>query len=225
MQPTFLPWAGYFNLIAQADHFVFLDDVQLEKQSWQTRNRLLISGQPHWVSLPIRNTGLIQTIAQTEVVADRRWKGTLAKSFAQAYGRHPYHADASEVISCLLDSNLTQLAELNETVIRYAAKRLGFATNFYRSSTLHSNGERSERLLNLCEQFKVNEYLSPRGAADYLAADGFSARTSVALRFQAYPVLPYSQRSNTGFIPSLSIVDVLANLGWVSSHKYVCQGI
>ena len=56
MQPTYLPWAGYFNLISQVDRFVFLDDVQFEKQSWQTRNRILLQGEECLISVPVRKT-------------------------------------------------------------------------------------------------------------------------------------------------------------------------
>ena len=53
MQPTYMPWAGYLHLIDQADVFVFLDDVQFEKQSWQNRNRVLVRGAPHWLTVPV----------------------------------------------------------------------------------------------------------------------------------------------------------------------------
>lgn len=225
MQPTFLPWAGYFNLIAQADHFVFLDDVQLEKQSWQTRNRLLMNGQVHWVSLPIRNVSLSQRIAETEVVADARWKGKMTRSFAQTYGRHPHFRDAEEVMSRLLDFGGRYLAEMNEMIIRFVAGRLDLAPAFYRASALPVGGARTERLLALCEHFGATEYLSPVGAADYLAEDGFAARAKAALRLQKFVPEPYKQAGSAEYVPSLSIIDVLANLGWEETRNYVCRGI
>jgi hypothetical protein len=225
MQPTMLPWAGYFNLIARASDFVFLDDVQLEKQSWQTRNRLLINGRAHWVSLPIRNVSLAQSIADTEVLASTQWKGKLSKSFLHAYGRHPYYSDAVEVLSCLLNRDCTQLAELNEEVIRLVAARLGLSPAFHRASALPVGGLRSDRLLALCGHFAADEYLSPLGAAEYLAQDGFVGRTQTKLRFQEFSASEYPQCGQKEFVPSLSIVDVLANLGWEGTYNYVCQGI
>lgn len=118
MQPTFLPWAGYFNLMAQADDFVFLDDVQLEKQSWQTRNRLAFGGQALWLPVPVRHTHLAQTIAETEVLHASRWRDKLARGFAQNYARHPHLADAREVLDTLLAQPAeARLAALNEAVI------------------------------------------------------------------------------------------------------------
>ena len=99
MQPSFLPWAGYFNLMARADDFVFLDDVQLEKQSWQTRNRWLIGGQVHWITVPVRHSHLAQTIAETEVVDTSHWRAKLARGFAQHYGRHRHAADAHAMLA------------------------------------------------------------------------------------------------------------------------------
>ena len=223
MQPSFLPWAGYFNLIAQADNFVFLDDVQLAKQSWQTRNRILVSGQVHWVSLPIRNVGLSQSLAKTEVIADARWLAKMESSFQQNYGRHPYFEDAREVLSRLRNDGRRQLAELNEDIIRFVADRLDLSPNFSRASALHVDGARTNRLVALCEYFEATEYLSPFGASDYLAEDGFEAQAKAALRLQQYAPANYRQAGREDFVPYLSIVDVLANLGWAGTRKYVCQ--
>ena len=63
MQPTFLPWAGYFNLIAEVDTFVFLDDAQLQKNSWHNRNQILLNHKKHWISVPVKRSNLGQTIA------------------------------------------------------------------------------------------------------------------------------------------------------------------
>ncbi len=151
MQPTFLPWAGYFNLMAQAEDFVFLDDVQLEKQSWQTRNRLLMNGQPKWISVPVRHERLAQTIVEPEVVDSAHWRGKLGRGFAQAYSKHPYYPDASEVLDLLVSHPATKLATLNEAVIRYVAARLGLTTRIHLASELGIAGIRSERLAAFCE--------------------------------------------------------------------------
>ena len=57
MQPTYLPWIGYFDLIAKADIFVFLDDVQFSRRSWQQRNRVLLDGKEMMLTIPTKNKG------------------------------------------------------------------------------------------------------------------------------------------------------------------------
>lgn len=224
MQPTFLPWAGYFNLIARADDFVVLDDVQLEKQSWQTRNRWINGGQVQWIIAPVKNTHLGQTIAETEVLDGRHWRDKLTKGFAMNYGRHPHYSAAKEVLDRLVTAPEYRLAGLNEAVIRFIAGRLGLATRFHRSSNLGVQGIRSDRLVALCQHFSAEEYLSPVGSAAYLAEDGFAGRSPARLRFQEFVPQPYPQKGSATFQSHLSVVDVIANLGWTKTRTYVETG-
>ena len=98
MQPTFIPWAGYFNLMSQVDNFILLDDVQLEKQSWQTRNLLLINGKAKWISLPVKRFSLSQTINRTVFFDTDRWRGKVMRSFEQNYAKHIYYDAARDIM-------------------------------------------------------------------------------------------------------------------------------
>ena len=224
MQPTFLPWAGYFNLMAQAHDFVFLDDVQLEKQSWQTRNRLVVGGEVRWVVVPVRNTHLAQTIRETEVLHGTHWREKFARGFVINYGRHPHFADAQQIVQALLACDALDLATFNECMIRFIAERLGLAPCLHRASGLQVEGLRSARLAGMCRHFQAHEYLSPVGSADYLAEDCFEELSPVPLRFQAYAPGPYPQKGCSGFHSHLSIVDVVANVGWHQARGYVETG-
>jgi hypothetical protein len=224
MQPTFLPWAGYFNLMAQADDFVFLDDVQLEKQSWQTRNRWLTGGQVHWITVPVRHTHLAQTIKATEVLDASHWRDKLLRGFNQHYGRHRHAADARDIIETLCSQSAQHLGDLHEAVIRMMATRLGLSPRLHRASALPATGQRSQRLVELCQALGAGSYLSPQGSADYLAEDGFATRSPASLRFQDYHPQPYHQTGVASFVSHLSIVDVVANLGWSGARHYVIEG-
>lgn len=225
MQPTFLPWAGYFNLMSQVDDFVFLDDVQLEKQSWQTRNRLLMNGCVQWISLPVRHSKLSQSIQETEVLDTGRWCKKLAIGFKHSYGKHSHYTAAREVLDLLTSQPGVNLSVLNETAIRYVAEQLGITARLHRAGELGVTGIRSARLIALCEHFSANEYLSPVGSADYLSEDGFAANTTAILRFQEYNPRPYPQKGSREFVSHLSIVDVIANLGWDGARQYVNNGV
>lgn len=225
MQPTFFPWAGYFNLLAQADDFVFLDDVQLEKQSWQTRNRVMIGGIPRWISVPVRHAHLSQTLAETQTMDATHWRDKLARGFALNYGRHSYYSHARDVIDFLLAEPIACLAELNERILRFIALRLQLTACMHRASEMGIVGVRSARLIALCEQFGAKEYLSPLGAAQYLEEDGFAVHSPARLRFQNYVPEPYLQKGSSDFHSHLSILDVIANLGWDFTSEYVRKGI
>jgi len=221
MQPTFMPWAGYFNLACHADHFVFLDDVQLEKQSWQTRNRLFINRKVSWFGVSIRHHGLSQTIHETEVSDKRRLGIKLTETFRQSYGRHPFYQDAADILAAFFDHEGENLAQLNINVIKYVFSKLALAPQTRLASETEVRGVRTSRLVNFCELCGVETYLSPIGSADYLAEDGFTDKTFVRLAFQDFTPAVYPQRNTDEFVSHLSILDVVANIGWEGARRYI----
>lgn len=221
MQPTVLPWAGYFNLMQRASDFVFYDDVQLEKQSWQTRNRLLLEGRANWITLPVVHAGLNQLISETQIAPRNIWVERVKKSFVRNYKNHPFYKDALCVVELLFDNPNENLAVFNESIIEFIAQKLNIKTRTHRSSELNVEGKRSDRLIGLCSHFNAEVYLSPVGAREYLELDGFIKRTSSELVFQNFLPKPYPQINSKEFVPHLSILDVIANLGWEQTRSYV----
>ena len=110
---------------------------------------------------------------------------------------------------------------MNINTICFVAEHLELCPTIYRSSELQIEGVRTDRLVKLCNHFRAGTYLSPVGATDYLAADGFTTKTSSSLVFQDFNPLPYPQANSKEFISHLSIVDVVANLGWEKTRDYV----
>jgi len=222
MQPTFFPWAGYFNLMAQADCFVFYDDVQLEKQSWQTRNRILLQGKAAWICVPVLHRKLDQTIDQTEVFDQSRWRQKLLRQLLHAYSRHSCREEMLLVANKLPAIPSRNLAEINIALILDCCEKLNIMPkSVFRSSELGVAGKRSDRLIRICEKLGCDDYLSPVGSGDYLAEDHFSERSSINLTFQQYNPMPYLQKKNQDFVSHLSIIDVVANLGWAKAADYV----
>lgn len=221
MQPTYLPWAGYFNLIANADFFVFLDDVQFEKQSWQNRNRILLNGQPHWLTVPVKRKHLSDYINKIFVDDQRNWRRKHMEILRHTYSRHPYLTDMLSYVSDALDPSVMHLSELNIRFIRSIAEALNLSPRFFLSSELAIFGTRSKRLLNICEHFDCDTYLSPLGAAAYLAEDAVFKNSKINLEFQDFSTQPYVQTGSQLFVSHLSIVDVLANLGENATRDYV----
>jgi len=220
MQPTFLPWAGYFHLMAEADVFVFLDDVQLVKQSWQTRNRILLNGQPHWISVPIVHTSLRQNIFGTKLCAPQYWQDKLCRTLIQTYAHHPYGGAVNSLVT-LLERPWGSLAALNIALIHRICDGMGWwTTKCHLASELNIHAPRTERLIKICEHFGCDEYLSPQGSRDYLEEDGFTTKTNIKLSFQDYTPAPYPQHGSDTFVSHLSMVDVLANLGWAGASEY-----
>ncbi|WP_159077560.1 WbqC family protein [Polynucleobacter rarus] len=221
MQPTFLPWAGYFNLIHNSDKFIFLDDVQLENQSWQTRNRILMNGVVNWISLPIKHENKSQKINETKLTNLVYWKKKFLKSFIINYSKHPYFENGLEIVNLLMNSDENLLSNLNQEIILFSLKKLNIKSNIYLSSCLNIEGVRTDKLIAICESLKATSYLSPIGSKNYLELDGFEENTNIKLIYQNYNPIPYLQKGSMEFISHLSILDIVSNLGWLGARNYI----
>jgi hypothetical protein len=223
MQPTDFPWAGYFNLIDQVDVFVFLDDVQYEKGSWQNRNRVLVNGQPQWLTVPAQREFLGQAINQVRIDERRNWREKHFRLLSQAYARHPHAREMLQLAEPVRDEGLAVLADLNIGLTSALARAMGSATKLLRSSELGVGGQRTDRLIAICEKLGSAEYVSPPGSAGYLAEDGFTTKTSIRLSFNEFQPSPYPQLPDGNFVSHLSLLDVIANIGTAGAADYVRQ--
>jgi hypothetical protein len=227
MQPTYLPWSGYFNLIANVDVFIFLDDVQYEKGEWQNRNRILYNSKIHWLTVPVRHNSLSQKIYTVLIDSTKNWRKKHRLTLEYAYKNHPFGLDVLDVILPIInDERITQLATFNRTLTLSIADALGIASSklFTNSSELKLEGARTERLVKMCEYFGCNEYISPVGAKCYLEKDGDFQKSAVRLTFQDFTPGYYPQKNQDTFVSHLSIVDVVANIGWSKSRDYIIYG-
>lgn len=225
MQPAYLPWSGYFNLISQVDIFIFLDDVQFEKGGWQNRNRILLKGQPHFLTVPIRHTSLQQRINEVEIDDTRNWRRKHYFTIKQAYSKSQYFSDIELILPIILDNNLKRLVDLNTKIICKIANCLSLNPKFLFSSDLHILGKRTERLVKICDHLQCDEYISPVGAKDYLMEDGHFEFSKTRLTFQSFIPKPYPQGGTTNFVSHLSIIDVAANIGLMGTKAYIAQNM
>jgi hypothetical protein len=224
MQPTYFPWAGYFNLIKVVDVFVFLDDAQYERSSWQNRNRVLVGGMPHWLTVPVVRDHLGDTLDRVRTDEKLPWRRKHVALLKQTYGNHPFGADALMLTESLIsDHSLGVLADLNIRIIGSLCDKLGIATPRLRASELDVAGKRTDRLIKICARLKCDEYLSPPGALQYLAKDGFSEKASARLLINDYQPEPYEQRGSKDFVSHLSIIDIVAHLGWEKAAQYTSR--
>jgi WbqC-like protein family len=121
MQPTFLPWQGYFALIANADHFIFLDDFQFVRRSFMHRNRLFLTpNNPNWVSLPVEHVGRM-AINQVRVLVEDGFRDKFLTSLQHAYAKSPFLAQLLPQLRDWISREWPTLADLNIEFIQLAA--------------------------------------------------------------------------------------------------------
>jgi WbqC-like protein family len=222
MQPMYLPWAGYFNLIASVDRFYYLDDAQYERSTWQHRNRILLNGQAQFLSVPIRREHLGQPICavQSDPI-DISWRRKHAETIRYAYLRAPHGKLLEPVRALILEEHRTNLAELNIALTEQLCTMLGIETPRERAAPLEIALDRSPKIIELCRRAGCSDYLSPQGARDYLTEDRFTELSEVRLAFQEFTPATYAQGRNETFVSHLSVLDVIAWLGLDGARAYV----
>ena len=106
MQPSFIPWLGYFALIKSVDKFVFLDDVQFDKRSWQQRNYIFNNNSPFLLTVPVFSKGkMSQKINETVIDESSKYKNKHLKSIVQAYSKAPFKKQVEELLRSSYDRN------------------------------------------------------------------------------------------------------------------------
>ena len=223
MQPTYLPWSGFFNLIYQADHFVFLDDAQYSKNSWHNRNQIIIHGEKSWITLPVQNN--IEPIFEKIPIYKSKWNIKHVKTLESNYGRHPYFDDIKPILFIIENFSSETLSEINIALIMKMSQLLEIEVKFHLASKVGILGQRSERLVDFSRSFHCDTYLSPVGSKDYLEQDGIFYNSDINLKYQNFNPVMYEQKGTKEFIGYLSIIDVVANIGWVKAKDYIKGGL
>lgn len=219
-QPNYVPWIGYFDLVAQCDVFVWLDTVQYTPRDWRNRNRVG-AHEAHWITIPVRSRGRrAQRIADVEIDAARPWARKHLASVASACRGAPHFAQVFALYESYLTRPYRLLADLTIDLNEALCRAIGLDTRFLRASAIAgAPDDRRERLLGLCERTGGTLYLSGPSARDYLAPDDFRRR-SLGLRYIRYEYPPYP-RGSLPFVERLSILDALCWLGPAGVRAYL----
>lgn len=219
MQPYLFPYLGYFQLVDAVDRFVFYDDVSYIKGGWVNRNRLFLSGNVGWLTLPVLGASPNRKINEIQVQSDARWRYKLLASVRQSYGKAPYFEQAYALLAGIVLSGETSLSVLARESVISVASYLGLGTEFAVSAQRYGNEDLrgSDRVLDICRQEGATEYYNLPGGVALYSADEFSA-AGVKLRFVQPKVINYNQLEEP-FKPFLSMLDVLMFNDRVSSLR------
>jgi hypothetical protein len=221
MQPHYLPWPGYFNLMSKVNKFIFLDDVQFSKSSWQSRNQIIINNSKKWITIPTRKSILKTSICKKLIDNSKNWKVLQLRTISQTYASHYFFKDLEELILFIKKTDKLYLSEFNIEIIKFLSFKLNIKVEFANTTDLDVNEYRTFKLVGILNKVCAKEYISPLGAQDYLEKDGFSKITKVKLTINDYKQQQYEQLNQLCFIPNLSIVDLIANIGWKNTEAYI----
>jgi hypothetical protein len=213
MQPTYLPWAGYFALMGSVDTFIVLDDVEFSRQSWQQRNCIKSQDGAQWLTVPVKVAGNShQLIRDVEIDARQPWRRKHLNALMLNYAKAAFIRKYKQWLQDVYQTPWRLLCELNVRLVQDVASFLNVHPVVVRSSELEGTGGRVGRLVSYCRQVGANEYLSPPGSAEYINADNQFESAGIRLEYFRYEPAPYTQMHGS-FVSHLSALDLLLNEG------------
>lgn len=212
LQPSFLPWRGYFDLIHKADIFVFYDDVQYDKRGWRNRNKIKTVDGTEWLTVPVETVGkYLQLIKDTKIDNTQNWKRKHLNAIQYSYHKAPFYSEYIDFFNDIYSRNWDNICELDIYTTKEISRFLGINTKFIRSSEFFTEGKKTDRLINICKHLGATRYLSGPAAKDYIEDDKFE-NNNIILEYQEYSYPEYPQLFGK-FEPHVSIVDLLFNCG------------
>ena len=213
MQPYFAPYIGYLQLMAAVDRFVLLDDVNFINRGWINRNRILVGGREHLVTIPLRGASQNQKINQIALAGDAAWRAKLHKTIEQSYRKAPFYADTMPVLAQIIACPEPMLAPYLRFSLTTLAAWLDLPCQIVGSSAGYDNSDYkgAQRIMDICRQEQAGVYVNAPGGKDLYAPADFAA-LGVQLRFLKPRLDEYAQ-GGAPFIAGLSIIDVLMYQG------------
>ena len=222
LQPSYIPWRGYFDQIRKADVFVFYDDVQYDKHGWRNRNRIKTPAGPQWLSIPVLTKGLKESdalLASTRIAPHRDWERKHWETLQQAYGKAPFWRRYAPLLEVIYKRKPRAefLVDVTIELTVILAGELGIeSTRFVRSSSLGIDGVKTQRLIRLLCALGATHYITGPSAKDYLAEEEFRL-ANIELEYMSYNYPEYPQLYPP-FDPHVSIVDLLFMTGPEAPH-------
>jgi hypothetical protein len=213
VQSNYIPWKGYFDLIAAVDEFILYDDMQYTRRDWRNRNQIKTPQGVQWLTVPVNVKGKYhQSIKDTEIDgAD--WASAHWKSLALNYRRAPHFDEiASWLESLYLAEPYTHLSRLNRRLIEAVCDYLGIKTVISNSWDYILPDGKTERLADLCVQAGGTEYISGPAAKGYIRENMFADR-DIKLTWFEYGGYPRYPQLWGEFTHEVTVLDLLFNCG------------
>jgi WbqC-like protein family len=225
VQSNYIPWKGYFDMIASVDEFILYDNMQFTRRDWRNRNQIKTPQGVQWLTVPVQVKGKYdQKIMDTEIDG-QEWASLHWKALAQNYSRSSNFEEISKLIEPLyLKNTYTHISQLNRHFIETICQYLGIKTAITNAwdYAIIDDGSASERLASLCVKAGGTDYISGPLAKDYIDENVFINRDIKLTWFDylGYPIYPQQWGE---FTHGVTILDLLFNCGKETSSymRYV----
>lgn len=215
LQSNYIPWKGYFDLMAVADEFVLFDEVQYTRRDWRNRNKIVVDGAPQWLTIPVQTKGNYLAPIREIKVADQDWPLKHWQTIRHAYRKAPF---ADFVVPALEAAyagagKLELLSEVNGLFLRTLGSLLGIATPLVSSDLVQRTSEdATERLIEICLARGATHYVSGPAARAYIDKGRFE-QAGVTLQYANYDGYPLYDQGGGAFEHGVSVIDLLMRVG------------
>lgn len=208
MQPYFMPYIGYFQLISAVDLFIVYDNIKYTKKGWINRNRMLLNGSDTVFSLPIKSDSDSLCVVQRRLSPDFERSKLLAR-FRGAYQRAPYFSETYPLLERIVSFEDDNLFEYIFHSLTETCRHLDLKAQMRVSSTVAIDHglKAQEKVLMICKAVGAQTYVNPRGGVELYELEAFASR-GIDLTFLVPDAFTYDQFGSS-FVPWLSIIDVL----------------
>jgi len=215
LQPSYIPWRGYFDQIRRADVFVFYDDIQYDKHGWRNRNQIKTHQGKQWLTIPVHAKGatLGTQIKDVRIDWSKPWAKSHLKALTISYSKAPYFKDYVPLLESFYQQRHEFLADFTIQTSKTLACELGFtSTRFLRSSELSNiEGQGTDRVISILKHLGATHYISGPSAIEYMKPEKFDA-IGITFEYMQYNYREYSQL-HPPYDPFVSILDLLFMTG------------
>ena len=215
LQPSYIPWRGYFDLIRRADLFIFYDDVQYDKHGWRNRNQIKSVQGKQWLTIPVHSAGVTQGIRIKDVEIDwsKPWQKNHLKSLTISYNKAPYYKKYLPLLETFYSRHDRSIADFTIETTIVLARKLGINhTRFMRASELEGiMGQKTDRLIQILTKVGATHYISGPAARDYIEQEKFE-EAGISLEYIVYDYPEY-QQLYPPFDTNVTIMDLLFMTG------------
>lgn len=220
LQSNYIPWKGYFDMIAAVDEFILYDDVQFTKNDWRNRNQIKTPTGFQWLSIPVGQR--LDRRVRDVILPDTPWRKVHWKTLEANYSRAPYFDEVAELLAPLyLSDRPDNLSSLNRLFIERICAYLGIRTVISNSWDYTLGAGRVERVVSLCEQAGAATYVSGPAAKAYMDDSLFELK-GIRLEWFEYGNYPEYAQLWGPFSHRVSVVDLLFNCGPKARDHMMC---
>jgi hypothetical protein len=208
LQPSYLPWPGYFNQISRVNTFVFLDDVQYDKNGWRNRNRILFNDNLLWLTIPIYQKNKFgQLLKEVKINYEINWMVKHLNTIKHAYGKCAYFDDFYPPLEKIILKKTENLVDLNIEIILLICNFFSIECNFHKSSELHVGGDKNSKLVGICKKLGCKTYLTGNSAVNYINLDCFK-NNSINVVWQDFnmQIYPKEDLFKGNFLSVISLI-------------------